>query len=115
MSTRTLPVLSFLLVSLAAGVLSAAPQKQTFTGVITDSMCPKGDHSQMQMGPTDAECTAACVSVHGADYVLYDGKASYTLSDQRTPAKFAGQKVKVIGTLDAKAKKIQVDSITAAK
>lgn len=100
---------------LAAAALSAAPANQTFTGVITDSMCAKADHSQMQMGPTDADCTTACVSVHGANYVLYDGKDAYTLSDQKTPEKFAGQKVRVVGTLDAKAKKIQVESITAAK
>jgi hypothetical protein len=37
------------------------------------------------------------------------------LSDQRTPEKFAGQKVRVVGTLDAKTKAIQVDSISAAK
>lgn len=100
---------------LAAAGLSAAPANQTFTGVITDSMCAKADHSQMQMGPTDADCTAACVSVHGALYMLYDGKDTYILSDQNTPAKFAGQKVRVVGTLDAKSKKIQVESITAAK
>ncbi len=100
---------------LAAAALAPAQQKQTFTGTITDSMCAKADHSQMQMGPTDAACTLACVDVHGAMYVLYDGQNSYTLSDQKTPQKFAGQKVKVTGTLDAKAKTIQVDSIAAAK
>lgn len=104
-----------LLTLLAAAALTATPAQQTFTGVITDGMCPKGDHSQMQMGATDADCTAACVSVHGAEYVLYDGNNVYTLSDQRAPGKFAGQKVKVVGTLDAKSKKIQVESITAAK
>lgn len=113
------PLSSILLTLLAAAALSAAlsasPAQQTFTGVITDSMCPKGDHSQMQMGSTDADCTAACISVHGAEYVLYDGKDVYMLSDQRTPGKFAGKKVKVVGTLEAKSKKIQVDSITAAK
>jgi hypothetical protein len=67
------------------------------------------------MGPTDADCTAACVSAHGATYVLYDGKEVYALSDQRTPEKFAGQKVRVTGTLDAKTKTIQVDSISASK
>jgi hypothetical protein len=87
--------------------LSATPANQTFIGTITDDMCANGDHSHMQMGPTDAECTKACVDVHGALYVLYDGKNSYTLSDQRTPEKFAGQKVKVTGTLDPKSKKIQ--------
>jgi len=95
--------------------LVAAPGKQTFTGVITDSMCDKGDHSQMRMGPTDAECTKACVDVHGASYVLYDGKEAYTLSDQKMPEKFAGKKVTVTGTINTKAKTIQVDSITAAK
>jgi hypothetical protein len=100
---------------LAIAALPAAPSKQTFTGTITDSMCEKGDHSQMRMGPTDAECTIACVSVHDATYVLYDGKEVYTLSDQKTPEKFAAKKVMVIGTLDAKTKTIQVDSITAAK
>jgi hypothetical protein len=100
---------------LAIAALAAAPGKQTFTGAITDSMCANADHSPMRMGPTDAECTIACVRVHDASYVLYDGKEVYTLSDQQTPEKFAGQKVTVIGTLDAKTKTIQVDSITAAK
>jgi hypothetical protein len=99
---------------LAVAALAAAPGKQTFTGVITDDECI-ADHSHMRMGPTDAECTIACVDVHGATYVLYDGKNAYTLSDQRTPEKFAGQKVKVTGTLDTKTKTIQVDSITVAK
>src|SRR5712692_10104502 len=99
---------------LAVAVLAAAPGKQTFTGVITDDVCI-ADHSHMRMGPTDAECTIACVDVHGATYVLYDGKNVYTLSDQRTPEKFAGQKVRVTGTLDTKTKTIQVDSITVAK
>ena len=67
------------------------------------------------MGSTDAECTIACVEAHGAAYVLYNGKENYTLSDQRTPEKFAGKKVMVTGTLDAKTKAIQVDSISAAK
>jgi hypothetical protein len=95
--------------------LSAAPGKQKFTGVISDSMCSDGDHSHMKMGPTDADCTKACITFHGAMYVLYDGKESYTLSDQKTPEKFAGKKVTVTGTLDAKSKTIQVDSMEAAK
>lgn len=69
----------------------------------------------MRMGPTDAECTVACVNAHGASYVLYDGKQAYILSDQKTPEKFAGKKVTVTGTLDAKSKTIRVDSIAPAK
>ncbi|PYR98098.1 MAG: hypothetical protein DMG16_22040 [Acidobacteria bacterium] len=103
---------SLLIVSTLA---AAQAKQQTFTGTITDSMCPAGDHSRMRMGSTDAECTLACVSAHGADLVLYDGKEVYTLSDQQTPEKFAGKKVAVTGTLDTKTKTIRVDSITAAK
>ncbi len=51
---------------LAVAALSAAPATQTFTGTITDNMCAKAGHSQMRMGPTDAECTVACVGAHGA-------------------------------------------------
>src|SRR5258708_22057280 len=100
---------------LAVASLAAAPGKQTFTGIVTDDNCHKADHSQMQMGPTDAECAKACIDVHGAMYGLYDGKNFYTLSDQRTSEKFTGQKVKVVGTLDAKSRTIQVESIVAAK
>lgn len=106
------PLLFSLLVIAA---LSAAPGRQTFVGVITDSMCARVDHSKMQMGPTDAECTIACIREHGATYVLYDGKAAYDLSDQQTPEKFAGQRVTISGALDAKTNTIQVASIAAAK
>ena len=104
------------LVSLFVAVtLSAAQQKQTFTGVITDEMCPLATHSHMKMGPTDAECARACAMSHDAKYMLYDGKSAYFLSDQDAPAKFAAQKVRVTGTLDAKTMTIRVDSIAAAK
>ena len=100
---------------LAVAALSAAPGKQTFTGTITDNMCGNAGHSHMRMGPTDAECTIACISTHGAAYVLYDGKDVYTLSDQQMPEQFAGHRVKVVGTLDAKTRTILVESITAAQ
>ena len=99
---------------LAVGVLGAAPGTQTFTGIITDNECAKADHSHMRMGPTDAECAVACIDFHGATYVLYDGETAYTLSDQKTPEQFAGRKVTVVGTLDAKTKTIAVDSMSDA-
>ena len=67
------------------------------------------------MGPTDGECTIACVLAHGAFYVLYDGKEVYTLSDQQTPEKFAGKRVTVTGSLNNKTKTIRMASIIAAK
>jgi translation elongation factor P/translation initiation factor 5A len=100
---------------LIVAALSAQPGKRNIRGVITDSMCVTGDHSSMRMGPTDAECTVACINSHGAQYVLYDGKDAYTLSDQQTPEKFAGKKVTVTGTPDAKTKTLHVDLISAAK
>jgi len=106
------PVILSLLVG---AVFVPAQSTRRFTGTITDSMCPAGNHSQMRMGPTNAECTIACNDAHGALYVLYDGKDAYTLSDQKTPGKFAGKKVTVAGTMDSKTKTIQVTSITAEK
>jgi hypothetical protein len=103
------------ILGLAATAVFTVAADHTFTGVITDSMCSRADHSHMQMGPNDAECTIACVQIHDASYVLFDGKAAYTLSDQKTPEKFAGKKVTIKGTLNAKTNTIQVDSITPAK
>jgi hypothetical protein len=109
-----LPIGILIVVALARVELQAQA-KRRFTGTITDSMCATADHSRMRMGPTDGECTTACVGEHGALYVLYDGKQAWTLSDQKTPEKFAGKKVTVTGTPDPKAMTIQVASITAAK
>jgi hypothetical protein len=102
-------ILGLVLVS----ALSASQSTQTFTGTISDDMCA-GSHAQMRMGPTDAECTIACVLAHGAKYVLYNGKDVYILSDQKTPEQFAARRVTVRGTLDPKTKTIKVDSISAA-
>jgi hypothetical protein len=103
-----------LLAGLLAGAALAAPAKQTFTGVITDEMCAGGGHAAMRMGPTDAECTIACVQSHGVAYVLLSGKTVYNLSNQQLPERFAGAKVRVTGTLDVKTKTIAVASIVVA-
>ena len=95
--------------------LSAAAGSQTFTGTITDDMCARDGHARMRMGPTDAECTKACVQEHDAAYVLEDGAHIYALSNQKAAERFAGRKVRVVGTLDVKTQTIQVTSLTAAK
>jgi Protein of unknown function (DUF5818) len=104
-----------ILSGLAVAALSGAQAQQTFNGTIADDMCGAAGHSRMRMGPTDAECTIACIMAHDATYVLDSGKDVYLLDDQRAPEKFAGQRVRVVGTLDAKTKTIQVKSIDAAK
>jgi hypothetical protein len=100
---------------LAFTAISAAPSRQTFTGIISDDMCWKAGHARMGMGSNDAECTKACVAEHGASYVLKAGANVYTLSDQKTPEQFAAQKTKIVGVLDSKTKTIQVESISRAK
>ena len=98
-----------LLIFAGALVVSAA-NEQTFTGVITDSMCGK-DHAMMKVSP-DSKCVLDCVK-HGSKYALFDGKTSYVLSDQKSPEQFAGQKVRITGTLYEKTKILKVDSIKA--
>jgi hypothetical protein len=107
------PVLS--IVAICCSALSTARAQQTFTGVITDDMCAERGHQHMRMGPTDAECTKACVAAHGAEYVLLDGKTVYRLSDQQRPEALAAERVRVVGKLDAKTRVITVESIAAAK
>jgi type 1 fimbria pilin len=99
---------------LALATFSAAPAERTFTGTISDDMCAIAGHARMQMGPTDAECTRACVALHGAAYVLVSGKNVYVLGGQTTADQLAGQRVKVVGMLDAKTKTIRVRSLTAS-
>jgi len=108
MKTLTAGLLAF-----AFSALSAAQGPRTFTGIITDDMCAADGHAIMRMGPTDAECARMCVLAHGSQYVLLDGKAVYKLSDQATPEKLAGQKVRVVGTLDPETQTIDVESMSA--
>jgi hypothetical protein len=95
-----------------AGALAAGAATQTFTGVITDTMCGKG-HAMMNVTP-DSKCVLECAQHDkNTKYAVFDGKNIYVLSDQKTPEQFAGQKVKVRGTLYEKTKILTVDSITA--
>ena len=98
---------------LTATTLLAGNSSQTFTGIVTDSMCLK-DHAMMHMSP-DSKCVRECAKTNPVKYVLYDGKTVYKLSDQQTPAEFAAKKVKVSGTLFPKTGIIQVDKIILVK
>ncbi len=96
---------------IGAGLMFGAG-KQTFTGVVTDTMCG-ADHSKMGVTPA-SKCVKECVK-SGSKYALLAGKEVYTLSDQQAPEKYAGEKVKVTGTLNAGTKTIAVDKIEAAR
>lgn len=101
-----------IVIASAALMFAAGPQK--FTGTITDDMCAKADHKDMKMG-SDEKCVDECIKTMKGKYMLYDGKDTWNLSDQKVPAKFAAKKVTVTGTLDEKTKTIKVDKIQAAK
>ena len=76
---------------------SAKSGAKTFVGSISDDMCGL---KHMMPGKSDKDCTLECVKA-GSKYVLADiasGKV-YQLTGQKKPEEFAGQKVKVTGTL----------------
>ena len=96
-----------------AAALFAAGSSQTFTGIITDSMCVT-NHAMMHITP-DNKCVRECAKAESAvKYVLYDGKNVYKLSDQETPAQFAAKKVRITGRLFVKTGIIQVEKIEPA-
>lgn len=97
-----------ILAALLTSILAAADQ-QTLTGVITDTMCGKA-HG-MVPGQPDDKCIAMCVKGTSSQYALYDGKSVLKLSDQKMPAKYAAQHVKVKGALNEKTQTIKVSSI----
>lgn len=93
---------------LLGGLLAAADTPQTFTGVVTDTMC--GAKHTMLKGRSDADCIKMCV--RGSDtYALFDGKAVWRLSDQKLPAKFPAKRVKVTGVANEATKTIKVSSL----
>jgi len=83
---------------------------ETFTGIITDTMCGAKPHNMMMKDHSESDCVRMCVK-GPYTYALLDGSNIIKLSDQKTPAKYAAQKVKVTGTYDEKTKMIKVASI----
>jgi hypothetical protein len=102
------------------GVSFAAQRESTFSGVISDRYCTKANSHEMMMkrhnSATTKQCIPDCVKAGGA-YVLYDAatKNMYELDDQKKPAPFAEQKVKITGTYDGGTKTIHVTDIQASK
>lgn len=100
--------------ALAMTGAASASDTRTFTGVVSDSMCAR-DHAAMRIDPED-KCVRECVShAKKVRYVLLHDDRSSVLSDQETPAKFAGRTVTVRGVLYEKTGIIRVESIEAAR
>jgi hypothetical protein len=105
---------TFALILTLSGVGMQAQQSKAYVGIITDTMC-KTDHAAMKVTP-DTKCVRDCVGDGKTyKYAWTDGKVIYTLSDQETPAKFAGRRVKVTGTLYAKTNILKVERIDEVK
>ena len=103
-----------LALAIGASPLAFAEEAKTFVGVITDTMCA-ADHTPMKVTP-DSKCVKDCVGdAKTFQYALLEGRNVYKLSDQATPAQFAGQKVKVTGVLYTKTNVLKVERIEATK
>ncbi len=98
-------------------------EEKTFRGEIADSQCALNVHSltqshkeMIEMKPelkTDADCARFCVKERGGRFMLQTKDKVYKLDAQVLAEQWAGQKVKVVGTLDPKTNTIAVEKIEA--
>ncbi|PYX39708.1 MAG: hypothetical protein DMG81_08750 [Acidobacteria bacterium] len=104
--------------------LAAVAQSQgvhAFHGEVSDSQCAMNVHSltrshlemlkSKSMGGTSNTCSVYCIARLGGTLVLSAGKNVYRLDRPDLVHGFEGQKVKITGTLDAKANQIHVIKI----
>jgi hypothetical protein len=114
--------------AILAGVATCAAQgrgteEKTFRGEIADSQCALNVHSlsqshkeMMEMKAeikTDSDCARFCVKERGGKFMLQTKDKVYKLDAQVLAEQWAGQKVKLTGTLDPKTNTITVNKIEA--
>ena len=100
-----------LFVLLFAVSASEGKDRTSFLGEISDSQCAMNVHSLSRshaemikkgtLGTDAASCAQACVR-RGGEWVLRSGDDVYHLLYQAGVEQFAGQKVRIVGTLDEK-------------
>ena len=79
---------------------SPAIPSQTYEGVITDTHC--GAKHSAAIGATATDCTIRCVRA-GEQFVLVDSETIYLLDgDLGALKRVAGQRVRIVGTLNGK-------------
>jgi hypothetical protein len=118
---KSVKIILFLLGAMASA--EAGSSKARFYGEISDTQCAmkvhslKRSHEEMiakhTIGTDAASCAKACVA-RGGEWVLRSGDQVYRLTNQAGLADFAGQKVEIIGTLDAKTSTIENTNIVVA-
>lgn len=106
-----------------AGILAVAgvaygQNPRVFRGEVSDSQCALNIHSltrshqemlkSKSMGGTSNTCSVYCIEHLGGYLVLSSEKDVFRLDRADLVHGFEGQKVKVTGVLDAKAKQIHV-------
>jgi hypothetical protein len=94
-----------------------SPTVQTFTGEVTESLCPKNHNDMMKemknMSMDKATCERTCIQM-GAKYTLYDAEKDqvYRIDDPKKIEAYAGKKVRVTGSLKKNTITVQnVDAI----
>ena len=106
----------------AAVILSVAAaahsQTKVFHGEVSDSQCALNVHSltsshqemlkSKSMGGTSNTCAVYCIQHLGGYLVLSAGKDVFRLDRPDLVHGFEGQKVKIVGVLDAKLNQIHV-------
>ena len=106
----------------AAVILSVAAaahsQTKVFHGEVSDSQCALNVHSltrshqemlkSKSMGGTSNTCAVYCIQHLGGYLVLSSGKDVFRLDRPDLVHGFEGQKVKIVGVLDAKLNQIHV-------
>jgi len=112
---------------IAAALLAHASNEKalTFQGQIADTQCALNVHSLTRShaemlkskatGGTEGSCATYCVRYLGGDFVLSSKGEVYHLDNQEKVRLFAGQKVKITGTLEAKGKIIHLLQIEPAE
>jgi hypothetical protein len=95
--------------------------EKAFTGEIGDTQCAMNVHSLdkshkemlkvKSVGKTAADCTLYCIKNRGGRFVLQYKDKVYRLDKPELVEPYAGQKVRVIGTLDPQTETIEVRRI----
>jgi hypothetical protein len=109
---------------LAAASAACAQSPRVFHGEVSDSQCALNVHSltrshqemlkSKSMGGTANTCSLYCIEHMGGYLVLSSEKDVFRLDRADLVHGFEGQKVKLTGILDAKAKQIHVLKIELA-
>jgi hypothetical protein len=121
MEMKIIVICSALLLWMVAFSDAGDEPMRTFRGEIADNQCAQNIHSlthshqemlkSKSMGGDSGSCAQYCVRYLGGSFVLSSKKEIYRLDDQAGAEKFAGKRVKVTGTLDAKTKTIHVSKV----